>query len=85
MAAITEQLVCNGVGENRTLFRSIGAPSESVECLPSQATGVGEINAFNSLFSSLSAVLVKMVNIRSLALQSASVGLCTLTNSLYFF
>ena len=46
---------------NRTFFRSNGAPGESVECLPSQATGVGEINAFNGLFPTLSAVLVEMV------------------------
>ena len=29
-ATITERLVCNGVVENRTLFRSVGAPGESV-------------------------------------------------------
>ena len=61
MAAITEQLVCNGVGGNRTFSRSVVAPGESVERLPSQAAGMGEINAFNSLFPTLSAVLVKMV------------------------
>ena len=53
--------MCNGVGGNRTFFWSVGASGESVKCLPSKATGVGEINAFNSLFPTLSAVLVKMV------------------------
>ena len=49
------------LGETGHFFWSIEASGESVECLPSQATGVGEINAFNSLFPTLSAVLVKMV------------------------
>ena len=53
--------MCNGFGESRTLFRSVGAPGESVEGLPSQATGMAEINAFNRFFPMLSAILVKIV------------------------
>ena len=54
--------MCNGIVGNRTLFRSVRALGESVECLPSQVTGMGELNAFNSFFPMLSAVLVQMVN-----------------------
>ena len=46
-----------GVGGNW----SVRAPGQSVECLPSQATGMAKINAFRNLFPTLSVVSVKMV------------------------
>ena len=60
VAAVTKQLVGNCIRGDWTLFRFVGAPSQSVKCLPGHATGVGKIHTFHCFFPSFPPILIKM-------------------------
>ena len=58
VVAVTEQLVGNCIRGDWTLFRFVGAPSQSVKCLPGHATGVGKIHIFHRFFPSFPPILM---------------------------